>query len=377
MDYRDCRAWLRRASRAPGAVLLLPVALVVGLTICDAVLPSSRHFGPLVIVAPAITSVLGGPLATAAVGLCAVVTQLALGLANADSDVVGYSTRAAAIALVSAALVLYSRSRRRRDEQLAQARTVAEAAGEVLLKPPPARLGRLSLATAYRSAQQEAQVGGDFYAATRIVGGTRLIIGDVRGKGLDALEDTALVLGAFRAFAHHHLPLPELARELDTVLSLHNLDTDMIEDFATAVLVDLFDDADELALVCCGHPPPYVLGRGAVRALEAARPYPPLGLGELSPESRAVERHAYASGETLILYTDGVIEARNATGEFYPLAGRLAELTTGTAEQTTDAVVTDLLDHTGGRLQDDVALLTVQRAPSAAAVAARRGFLPF
>ncbi|MFE9329016.1 PP2C family protein-serine/threonine phosphatase [Streptomyces sp. NPDC006925] len=329
------------------------------------------------IVAPAITSVLGGPLATAAVGLCAVVTQLALGLANADSDVVGYSTRAAAIALVSAALVLYSRSRRRREEQLAQARTVAEAAGEVLLKPPPARLGRLSLATAYRSAQQEAQVGGDFYAATRIVGGTRLIIGDVRGKGLDALEDTALVLGAFRAFAHHHLPLPELARELDTVLSLHNLDTDMIEDFATAVLVDLFDDADELALVCCGHPPPYVLGRGAVRALEAARPYPPLGLGELSPESRAVERHAYASGETLILYTDGVIEARNATGDFYPLAGRLAELTTGTAEQTTDAVVADLLDHTGGRLQDDVALLTVQRAPSAAAVAARRGFLPF
>ncbi len=254
---------------------------------------------------------------------------------------------------------------------------MAEAAGEVLLKPPPARLGRLSLATAYRSAQQEAQVGGDFYAAVRIVGGTRLIIGDVRGKGLDALEDTALVLGAFRAFAHHHLPLTELARELDTVLSLHNLDTDMIEDFATAVLVDLFDDADELALVCCGHPPPYVLGRGAVRALEAARPYPPLGLGELSPDSRAVERHAYAAGETLILYTDGVIEARNAAGDFYPLAGRLAALTTGTAEQTTDAVVTDLLDHTGGRLQDDVALLTVQRAPSAAAVAARRGFLPF
>ncbi|MFD7919930.1 PP2C family protein-serine/threonine phosphatase [Streptomyces sp. NPDC059740] len=363
MAYRDRTARLLSPRRPAGALVLLPLALIFAIVLTDVLVPPFVHLGPLLVVAPALTASLTGPGLTAAVAAVAVACQLALGAIREDLDAPGTGVQAGALALISVALVFYSRSRQRREAELVRVRSVADAAGRVLLRPPPERMGSLRLATVYRAAGEESRVGGDFYGAVRCAGGTRLLIGDVRGKGLEAMDDTALVLGAFRAAAHLNLSLTDLAAHLDAALAWHNTETGAAEDFATALLVDIPDDGEDLAVLSCGHPPPYVLRSGQARALKAGRPAPPLGLGSLTPDAWVVERHAFVEGETLLLYTDGVIEARDRTGTFYPLAERLALMDAeSTAKELVLSLVDDLLRHTGGRLDDDAALLTTQRA---------------
>ncbi|WP_313904694.1 SpoIIE family protein phosphatase [Streptomyces sp. SLBN-118] len=88
-----------------------------------------------------------------------------------------------------------------------------------MLRPLPQRIGPLRIASVYLAAEAEAQIGGDLYAAARTAQGTRLIIGDVRGKGLEAIGDAALRLGAFRAAAHRQADLPALVAYLEGTVS--------------------------------------------------------------------------------------------------------------------------------------------------------------
>jgi hypothetical protein len=85
----------------------------------------------------------------------------------------------------------------------------------VVLRPLPARAGPLSIASAHRAFDPDSTIGGDLYAVTPASGSTRLVIGDVRGKGLATVGSTAIMLGAFRALAHRQLPLPELVAHLE------------------------------------------------------------------------------------------------------------------------------------------------------------------
>ncbi|HET6186217.1 MAG TPA: SpoIIE family protein phosphatase [Trebonia sp.] len=79
---------------------------------------------------------------------------------------------------------------------------------------PRARAGPLSIASAHRAFDPDSTIGGDLYAVTPASGSTRLVIGDVRGKGLATIGSTAIMLDAFRALAHRQLPLPELVATL-------------------------------------------------------------------------------------------------------------------------------------------------------------------
>ncbi|MFE9249351.1 PP2C family protein-serine/threonine phosphatase [Streptomyces sp. NPDC007088] len=339
------------------------VALVVCIVLADLLVPRSVHLGPLLVIAPALTAAVATPGVTVAAGVLAVGCQLALGALREEIGTANSAVQVGALAVLSVVLAFYSRGRRRRETKLGRVQSMAEAAGRALLREPPQSLGPLRLATEYRAAGEEAQVGGDFYGVVRVREGTRLLIGDVRGKGLRALDDTALVLGAFRAAAHLGLSLPDLAAHLDAALAWSNRERETEEEFATALLVDVPDSGDSLTALCCGHPAPFVLGDGGARALESTRPAPPLGLGSLTPGAWTAERHAFGAGETLLLYTDGVIEARDRTGAFYPLSERLPRLalTHATADEVVRDVVADLLRHTGGQLHDDAALLTAQR----------------
>ena len=110
-------------------------------------------------------------------------------------------------------------SRSGRERRLAQITRVAEVAQRAILRPIPARLGAMTFATRYLSAAEEALIGGDFYDAAFTPRGLRLIVGDVRGKGLAAVQLASVVLGCFREAAFAEADLGGLVTALDRRVS--------------------------------------------------------------------------------------------------------------------------------------------------------------
>ncbi len=252
--------------------------------------------------------------------------------------------RRAALALRSA--VTY----RAQTGRLAEVQRVADAAQRAILAPPPARLGPLSLAARYVAAAAEAQVGGDFYEVVSGGTGARLLIGDVRGKGLAAVRTATLVLGEFRA-ARRDDSLPEVAARLDRRMRPYLED----EDFVTALIADIHDDG-RVELVSCGHPPPLVLTSGQIVELTVPADLP-LGLGA-EPE---VTHTQLESGDRLLLYTDGAIEARDARRRFIELASVLQPGLDQDPAGLLETVVSGLHRRVGQeRLNDDLALLVAE-----------------
>ena len=227
---------------------------------------------------------------------------------------------------------------------------VADAAQRAILPTPPSQIGALQLAARYVSATTDALVGGDLYEVVRRPGAVRLLIGDVRGKGLEAVRNATIVLGEFRAAAEDLDDIAQVARQLDRRLTGHLAD----EDFVTALIAEI-TDAGDYTLVACGHPPPLLVSASEIRALEI-RSSLPLGLGA---EPSCTTGHL-GPGDRMLLYTDGLIEARSADGAFAdvdvvvaPLQHAL-DLATGL-----DEVLTAVEAWTGAGLGDDLALLAV------------------
>ncbi|MGY5060894.1 PP2C family protein-serine/threonine phosphatase [Streptomyces sp. 900105755] len=256
--------------------------------------------------------------------------------------------------------------RERRSRELNRARSVAETAQLVLLRPPRRRIGPLRVAWLYMAAEDETRIGGDLFAIARSDRGTRVIIGDVRGKGLAAIGEASMVLGAFREGAHHYGTLPELAAGLEVSVcrSLEDVadtDHDPGEHFITALLLDVPDHGTQVEMVNLGHPPPLLLHDGKVTVLHARRPVPPLGMCELPAPSHRADPFTFESGDTLLLYTDGVIEARSPKGAFYPLTERAASAPASGPEALIRHIHHDLLNHIGHEPGDDAALLAIER----------------
>jgi serine phosphatase RsbU (regulator of sigma subunit) len=254
------------------------------------------------------------------------------------------------------------------NQRLADVTSVAEAAQRALLRPLPHQVGPLELGVVYLAAAAEARVGGDLYEVTRTQFGIRLIVGDVRGKGLDAVEIAADVLGVFREVAHEVYTLAEVARRIDA--SLARRPAAPLEEFVTAVLAEIDPAAGSLTIYNCGHPPPLVLspgsdgqappGRLRVTPVDVPAPALPLRLMSLGDTSGAERTVPLQPGDALLLYTDGVTEARDARREFYPLEERVAEVaarTGGTDGDLLDRLRDDLVRYVGAPLDDDAALL--------------------
>jgi serine phosphatase RsbU (regulator of sigma subunit) len=261
--------------------------------------------------------------------------------------------------------------------QIANVISVAEAAQRAVLRPLPEQLGPLKLGVVYLAAAAEARVGGDLYeVASTKDNGIRLIIGDVRGKGLGAVEVAADIIGRFREVAHGVGTLNEVAHRLDAGLSRR---WGQYEEFVTALLVEIDPDRGKLTILNCGHPPPILISpEDGVTVLEVRAPAPPLGLFTLGSDAGAKEVCAFKPNDQLLLYTDGVTEARDASREFYPLDERVRALApkaqprltrtgklraNGAAPSLLDLVKDDLLRYVGAPPEDDAALLLI-RAPA-------------
>lgn len=207
----------------------------------------------------------------------------------------------------------------------------------------------------------------------------RLLLGDVMGHDKRAADTAAEVARAFRQYAAHPDPLQVVAARLHAfVAGRADRGGANGEEFVTAQFVSLPSGAaggDEAQIVCCGHPPPLLLRDGRATLLDALPPSPPLGLLDMVGFSPRADLLGARPGDSVLLYTDGVSEAYDASGRPYPLAERAVALSAqaetasrhgGASSRLPELLRDDLLYHVGGNLRDDATLLHLRFADAQA-----------
>ncbi|MEU6523142.1 PP2C family protein-serine/threonine phosphatase [Streptomyces sp. NPDC046924] len=276
------------------------------------------------------------------------------------ADLIGLST----IAILTIVAAFLNRMFAREREQLRTSRQVAESVQRAVLPAVPDRVQGLAVAARYRAAQEEALIGGDLYALYDTPYGLRTLIGDVRGKGMRAVTLANTLLGSFHAAALQLPDLPAIVRSVEVQLQdvkSHRDDT-TYEDFVTAVVVEVSPDHSVLRMANRGHPAPLMVHEGKVTLLEPEEPSLPLGLGDLAGPEVPVDRFEWPSGATLVMFTDGIVEARDRNGVFFdpvpPLTGPLPP----NPGAVLDAMLAALFRHTI-ELGDDAAALAITRVP--------------
>ncbi|MFG3656607.1 PP2C family protein-serine/threonine phosphatase [Streptomyces sp. NPDC047706] len=351
-----------------------PLLLLITIAVVDANTAGDFRIASWIVLVPGIAAAICGAWGTAAFAVLSLLAYLIVDSAWPD-EFQAWMPDLILIAmgglLATAACVV----RIRGEERLLRIRSIAETIRRTVLRPLPAEWGGLSHAAVYLAADTDARVGGDFYDIQPGPHGTRVLVGDVQGKGLGAVEAAAALLSTFREAGYHEPDLATVAERLtvrirrhrDHAAALGRTDSDR---FATALLLGFpADGTDAVDVVNFGHDPPLIAGPRGVRTLPTTGGLP-LGLGELVPPGvptlPPVRRFPFAADETLLLTTDGVTEARAPDGTFYPLT---AEVTRAlTADERTArprrlvAFVRDgVLRHSRGRLVDDTTVFAVRR----------------
>ncbi|CAM5392779.1 Serine/threonine-protein phosphatase OS=Streptomyces alboniger OX=132473 GN=CP975_09630 PE=4 SV=1 [Streptomyces alboniger] len=171
------------------------------------------------------------------------------------------------------------------------------------------------------------------------------------------MATVASLLGAFREAVVDQPDAESVAAWLDRRLLLDSTGAPNSELFATAVLLEFAADARTVRIVACGQPSPLLLRHGRLVEIELA-PQPPLGLGLPDGGPPAGLTVPLESGDLFFLASDGVTEARDDSGAFYPLTDRLSGFAAEDPDALAREVWTDLL-RDGRTLQDDVTMLVL------------------
>ncbi|MFF8919196.1 PP2C family protein-serine/threonine phosphatase [Streptomyces sp. NPDC015032] len=368
MNYSG-RFWLRAGGLREELALLAPLALTAIITVLAFVTPSNVRFSRFLSVAPALAASVWLVVGTVAIGVLAAVIDVVIAVTvGHPGGSQTYLFTFAVITGVTAAAAYASHVRQQREQTLADVRSVAETTQKVLLRPMPHRLGRLDIEVLYRAAAAQACVGGDFYEALETAHGVRLIIGDVRGKGLPAVGMASAIVGCFREAAYDEPDLARLARRLDVSTSRYTtlMPGDQTEYFATALLVEIPGDGSAVEIVNCGHTPPLLFGAGAIREVIPTAPSPPINMGALLGEDYRIDTVPFADKDQLLLYTDGVTETRDHTGTFFPLVQHAGQWDAGSPSRLLEQLHRDLVHYSRGRLNDDIAAIAVRAAATTA-----------
>ncbi|MEU5073650.1 PP2C family protein-serine/threonine phosphatase [Streptomyces asoensis] len=403
--------------RGRSVTWLVPLVVLVAITYADFNSTGEFRIVSWCVFVAAIASALCGVWTTALFAALALVTYAMSDAAWPSEYREGASDFV--LVLVGGALsVLAAAVRVRGERRMVHMMHIAETTRRTVLRPLPPRWGGLDHAAVYLAADADARMGGDFYDIQPGPHGTRVLLGDVQGKGLGAVEAAAALLGTFREAAYHEADLATVAGRLETRMRRHRAHTKALgrsdgDRFATAVLigfpgrgtgadagagagvgrtdgvgvvggcadgvdagggpvgVEVVEEVAEgvVEIVGFGHEPGLAVGgpRG-VRVLPHGEGLP-LGLGELVARDGLppVLRVAVDPGETLLLVTDGVTEARDGAGEFYPLAREVAaalarDPLTAEPDRLVAFVRDGTLRHCRGRLADDTTVFAVRPA---------------
>lgn len=350
---------MARAERriSPLTLSCLPAVVMAIVTVVDVTAGPGVGFLPLVSLGPAFAGLIGTWRRTALTGAVALLLCVGLGLYDGQLGTRRGYTAMSSVAGVTAAGVVAAVMRGRREAELASVRSIAEVAQRVLLRPVPRSAGCLRVAVSYTSAVAEARIGGDLYEVVASPYGVRVIVGDVQGKGLAAVETAAVVLGAFREAAHDAEDLSALGARLERSVAREVNG----EKFVTAVLAEVRGQDREVVFLNCGHPAPLLVRPyGSVEFPEPSSYALPLGLGMHGGNPPQPFRVRFVPGEQLLLYTDGVTEARDGAGHFYPLGERASLLHDPDAQGALEALREDVVRHAAGPLHDDAAMLLLR-----------------
>ena len=350
---------------APAGRLLLAVNLAAALSIAVAIIDgslTSRGAAPLaplglLAAVPLVVAAVSGTVGVAASGGIAAAVLIMM----ADHDGALWNNDVivllVGVAIATAVATATAAVRRRRTRRLHRIESVADVVQQTLLRPLPAKVNDVAIAAHYASATRGAQVGGDIYDVQATPYGLRLFLGDVRGKGLAALYLANAALGAFREWSHEASTLTELAARLDRSVAR----SAEPEEFVTAVVVEVADNS--VQIVNCGHVAPLLVSDGEVHAVEPVVASLPLGLGA-SGHQQAV---TFTAGDRLLLFTDGVSEARRR-GRFFDVAKELqAACHDRDASETVRRLHHRLVKFTRRRLDDDLAIVLIERDGTARA----------
>ncbi|GGO49342.1 membrane protein [Streptomyces daqingensis] len=340
----------------PGLLAALPFVAMGVVVLVDVLAGPGIGFLPMMALGPAFAGLIGNVRRSVVIGVVALALSLMLSVFNDQlGERRGYTTLFS-VAGVAVAGVAATAMRQRREAELASVRSIAEAAQRVLLRPVPRHAGHLRAAVSYTSAMADARIGGDLYEVVISPTGVRLIVGDVQGKGLEAVETAAVVVGAFREAAYDEKDLMAVGERLERALSRHLTG----EKFVTAVLAEV-RERDGATLLNFGHPAPLLIRPdGSVSYVEPPERAMPLGLdiedGPV-PEPHVVP---FAPGDQLLFYTDGVSEARDQFNRFYPLDERGDLFKDSDPDAALASVRHDLADHVGAPPHDDAAMLLLR-----------------
>lgn len=204
-------------------------------------------------------------------------------------------------------------------------------------------------------------VAGDTIDYSVDAGRTSVGVFDGMGHGLHSAQCAALTVAAYRNARRGDKSLANIFETIDETLqeSLGG------EAFTTAVIAELDTASGMLSWVNAGHPEPLLLRAGKHVKSLYVEPRPPLGLGDLNCDELAVGTEQLEPGDLILIFTDGVVEARSPDGDFFGTE-RLADLVLRhlagglPAAETMRRVVRQLLDHQGGQLSDDATLLLLE-----------------
>lgn len=357
---------MRRADTNPAGVWA-PLLIALILVLFDAHEGSKTQYVGVLTAMPLLAAALTRPLLVALVGATVTAMAFGLGFVQEQSGLEGATSQPQLIRLgfIIAATALgfgVATARLRSSDRMRRLASVADAAQQAILRPLPTTVGSFQCASTYLSATTEASIGGDLVEVLSTPFGVRVIVGDVRGKGMDAVRLAGRVLGSFREVGHTVTDLPALARALDRAV---RRDAGP-EDFVTAMIVEL-DDAGNMTVCTCGHPAPYVVDPRSGPAIEVPTcPEPPLGL---LGESVRTTTSTLQRTQRLVLVTDGLLEARrprrfwdSSSGQFFPAEAAVgANLGVGPLPAGLDQLVDEVRRWSRGRVRDDMAVLVLQR----------------
>ncbi|MCL5774435.1 MAG: SpoIIE family protein phosphatase [Firmicutes bacterium] len=233
-------------------------------------------------------------------------------------------------------------------------RNIAETLQDALLKPSQ-KIKGINFGCLYHSAAETSRVGGDFYDLFELENGKiGIVVGDVAGKGLEAAKLASVVKNTIKAYSYY---------EDSPAVIISKTNEFVIRESASMAFVTVFfgimDSKSGIITYCnAGHPQP-LLRKNTSEIAPMKSISPPIGI--FAGQKYVNEEQIFSKGDMLIIYTDGVTEARRDKKLFGEerLIKFIKELKDPSAKELSQLIFNEIMIYTGGKLSDDVMLLTV------------------